>query len=271
MSAVGTMDRDTVIRLLPCYVCGDLPEGVAAAVAAAVAADPELQVAVGGITVTQQLCLEGLRQAAPEVGSLASVAPDLPARPVPDLAEVRPPVVESASRTPRWLGPALGLAAAALLAVTVGQVPAPDLVADAAELHQLATAGTLLHQSDSQRELHAALVAAGVPPMRAVVPDMSGLGMKLVGAMRTPDGGPGVVVVYEKEGQRYSCQFIEDFASGAQPVLWREVGGTLVRVVQQGDQAMVVWEGQGMVCIFSGPGSASQLLAMVEMRLTARG
>ncbi len=59
------MTREEVVGLLPCYVCGDVPADVAAALEAVLAEDPELAALAEQLGVLRGDCEEVLVQAPP--------------------------------------------------------------------------------------------------------------------------------------------------------------------------------------------------------------
>jgi hypothetical protein len=250
------LDRDTILGLLPCYVCGDLPQGVAAAIGAAVAADPELEAAVAGLRSSRVACQEALLVGIAELDLLQ------PAGGRPPVAA--PPAGGAAGSALGLLG---GLGAAALVLVALTGLGAPPRPADlalarAAELG----AGPLL---DPGADPGAALRAAGATPQLALAPDLSAHGLRLVGVAPIPGPRPGTAAVYERDGQRFVCQMIVAGGAPGTPDALREVGRLQLRGYAGPEGAVVIYDLGGMRCLFSGPLPLDALLELVAAMLGA--
>ncbi|MCB9780758.1 MAG: hypothetical protein H6742_19475 [Alphaproteobacteria bacterium] len=260
-----SLDLPTTRALLPCYICGDLPPHIHAAVEAALAEHPELLREVDDLRDARDACRVVMEELAGEVPELAPLAVPPAAPPVP--AEPVPPL-----RVPF----ALGIAAAALLAV-VGMArmnQRPDGISAMAAHHGPLVDGAVpqwFDQTDSG-ELRDAFLAAGVPPTMAVAPNLDHLGMRIVGGAVVPGDVPGAVVVYEDDqGRRYACQMVARPAPAEPPQALSIVAGHVLRGFQRGDTAVVVWEIAGMVCLFSADMPLDQLMAAVERRIGGAG
>lgn len=259
------LDAAKVRELLPCFVCGDLPEHVAAQVQAILDANPQLQTEALHLRDAEGACQEflaGLADQMPALGDLAAPAmPELV--PTPALPPVLP------LRAPLSL-----LAAAAGVLLVVGmsawqgasRAPLQGLLAK----HGPITAGTdsAFVAGQDPATLRRALIDAGALPGLAMVPDLSALGLQLVGAQVTTDR-PGVVIVYQRDGIRYACQMYTGEAPADAPQAVRLVAGTLLRGFHEDGLSVVVWDAVGMVCLFSAPLPLDQLMAAVEQRMTA--
>ncbi len=64
------LDRATLLRLLPCYACGDLPPPAARAVERALAADPDLRARAEALVLTRETCARALAEAAGDLAAL---------------------------------------------------------------------------------------------------------------------------------------------------------------------------------------------------------
>jgi len=275
-----TLDRDIILGLLPCFVCGDLPPAVSEAIAAAVAADPALQAAVAGLRASREACREALLGALPGLdlavapaplrgvggpadgGMLDGVAADgaLPGEAGAARAEAAP----GAAALWGGLVAGLGAAAAVLIGVVgVGAAPGPAALAlDRAE--RLAAAPPLAPGADPA----AALLAAGATPQLAMAPDLSAHGLRLVAVAPLPGPRPGTAAIYEKDGQRFVCQMIVAAGPPGPPDALREVGRLQLRAYRVGEGsspkgAVVIYDISGMRCLFSGPLPLEALLELV--------
>ncbi|RME20333.1 MAG: hypothetical protein D6798_20715 [Deltaproteobacteria bacterium] len=257
-----TLDRRTLRELLPCYVCGDLPEPIAAQVRELLARDAELAAEARNLEGAQDACRELLLGMADELPDLAALV----VAPVLD-----PPRAPAAPVRGGW---ALVAAAVGLLFVLGGvgilsrHPPVDGLLAQ----HAPFAAGQVdgfIAESDPDA-LAAALVRAGALPELGAVPDLRPLGLHLLGGGLATGDRPGTVVVYEKDGQRFVCQMFPGSAPRDMPVATRRVAGRTLRAYVDGDLAVVVWREAGMVCLFSGRAPPETLLAMVQAKLEFR-
>ena len=64
------LDRHTLLRLLPCYACGDLPPPAARAVERALATDPELRARADALVLTRDACARALAVAEDDLVAL---------------------------------------------------------------------------------------------------------------------------------------------------------------------------------------------------------
>lgn len=240
-------------NLLPCLVCGDLPPDVAAVVQAAVDRDPELGALVAAIRANNLVCRE-------EVLLWAGPAPD-----------IRGPLAASTPSRAPWLSLALALAAALLLAVGWSQRSGSELIEVAhRDAPSTQSDAGFITESDPGR-LSAALRDHGLTGTLAMVPDLRPMGIELVGGLASPDGRAGSALVYARGDQRFVCQMFTTLEGAAVPTLTATVRGTLLRAYDAPDGAFVVWRELGMICIFSGPMPAADLLAMVMAKHGAHG
>lgn len=252
-----TIPRETVVALLPCYLCDDLPDHIAAAVEEALATDADLQSRLEALTTGRDACLEALTAVAPELAAWPEL--DAPAPPHPSVPPTQP-----------W-GLAVGIAAAVLLAITAGRSPAPALERTlAAESTAIASEDGALLRASSPQALAAALRAAGVAPQLAVVPDLSAMGFQLVGARPTASEDsalPGVAVVYERNGERVVCRIHTARPTDSRPDATRTVEGITLRGFEHDSGAVVAWSSGGRWCLFSGPMPLAALLDAVAARI----
>ena len=254
------MDRQTIVALLPCYLCGDLPEEAARAIERALRADPSLRARLDTLQVGREACAE----------ALAAVAPELPGLGALDLAALRAPAPAAggasgstgASGGP--LGLLVGLAASAAIVVgglSLAEPGAPEL-ALAAAADATGAPGPL---APTPRE---ALLAQGAPPALAMAPDLSAQGFELVGVRFERGPRAGVVLTYERDGQRYHCRIHAAFQTGGVPDAVVDAGGVRLRGFERGPGASVVsWTSGGRTCLFSGPLPLRELLAVTAMRV----
>ncbi len=256
-----TLDPVKVRELLPCYVCGDLPEAVAAQVRAILDQHPALAAEARHLERAEDACRELLIGLADDIPNLEPLV----VLPVAHVAPVRSAPARG------WL--ALAAAAAGLLFVLGGagllaRHPAVDgLLAQHAPFADHSAAG-FIDESDPGA-LAAALVRAGATPSLGSVADLRQFGLELVGGGLATGDRLGTVVVYEKDGKRYVCQMYNGVAPKDTPVATRSVDGRVLRAYEDGDLAVVVWREAGMVCLFSGHAPPDQLLAMVAAKLRA--
>lgn len=260
------MDRATLEALLPCYLCGDLPPALNAAIEATVDADAALGAKLGHLGDGRDACREALAAVAPslpadllDLSLLESSAGPVPLE-LPAPAAGTAPTETSASP----LAALVGLAAGVLFAVAgaTGGADVPDEVT-------LATAPVEIAAPTADRAaLRQGLLDAGVAPHIAMVPDMSAMGYTLVDA-RVEDGPrKGVVVTYEKDGQRFHCRIYGAFQTGTVPLETRTVNGVVLRGFDDGaGGGVVAWTAKGRTCLFSGPAPVGELLALIEMRV----
>ena len=319
-----TLDRATVDALLPCFLCGDLPDEVHAAIESALAEDADLRgrletleggrdaclealsslsgavpdldheldlsgllTAAGGPAAsdTEEAALEDFEEAPTTVMSAIdiparatqlSAANDAPAATTPYGVEV--PKAESFTPPPpsRPLGPAaasvnpgglaLGLAAAvALLAVLAGGPPQQPAEVQLLDTHQQVVqepAGFIATTDGGA--LMDALRAAGADPRLAMAPDLTDWGYTLVGGSVS---GRGVVLVYERDGRRYTCQIYSARVTSSRPDVVQDASGVVVRGFQEGELGVVSWTAGGRTCLFSGPAPVAELMAFVTERI----
>jgi hypothetical protein len=256
------LDPATIEALLPCYLCGDLPVEVARAIEAAMEADAGLRARLTDLVGGREACRE----------ALAAVAPDLPAGLLDlSLLAARPLELPAAGPAP-WPPPAgadpiaalVGMAAGAMLllaGVGAGGAPPPEvtLAARAVEVSALAATPAALVQG---------LAAAGAPPALQWVPDLSAQGFALVDARLEREPRLGIVVTYEKDGQRYHCRIYGASPTRSVPDETRVVRGVVLRGFDDGaGGGVVAWTGAGRTCLFSGPAPVAELLAVVAARL----
>lgn len=245
-----SFERDELLHLLPCHLCGDLPAGVSEQVEEALRDDAELRIMYDTLVVSREECarlLEAAREAVPELAELGHA----PAPPVPTVPPTRP-----------W-GLAVGVAAALLLTVGSALQDRQDAVEQGFfDTHVAAVESPALLAGPG---LPVALQAAGVEPRLAMAPDLSAQGFALVGVMPVPGGG--VAVVYERDGKRYVCQIYAAVPTALQPDRVEQVGPVLMRGFERGEQAAVSWSSGGRTCVFSGEVPVDELLAVVRQRL----
>jgi hypothetical protein len=104
-----------------------------------------------------------------------------------------------------------------------------------------------------------------------MAPDLSAMGFALVSARYEDGPRAGVVLTYEKDGQRFHCRIHAGFQTGTVPDAVRVANGVVLRGFEDGAGGSVVsWSGGGRTCLFSGPAPLDDLLAMVAMRVDPR-
>lgn len=249
------LDRDTILSLLPCYICGDLPPEVAERIAARLDGDAELQARVEQLGLVRTECSGVLAATLAELPELSEI-----------LAQVKLTPQGSAPAPPvRLWGLWVGLAAAALL--TLGMASADPTPREQAFFSVTTDLGASARAVNAPL---AGLLDAGVEPRLAMAPDLSALGFKLLTVLplRTPT--PGVAAVYEKDGKRYVCQIYADAGAHGIPDEVRTVRGTTLRGYRQGSASIVSWVGGGRLCVFGGEARLDELFAVVSARLTGR-
>lgn len=241
--------------MLPCYLSGDLGGEECAQVKAALEADPSLAQALEALQAGRTAAQAALFAQAPVVSSPASQAQE-PAAPVR---------VTSADG---W-GLGVGLAAAAVLLfglrVAVHTTPEQIELLKVQTMAEEQPAGFI--HARTPAELVAAFRAAGVAPSLAMAPDLQHLGFSMVGGLVDPAGRHGSVVVYEKDGRTYACQMYAALGTSGGADATHHLAGLTLQAFEGDGEAIVSWRApNGMVCLFSGAGSAEDLLAMVEAR-----
>lgn len=225
--------KSSIRQRLPCYARGDLPPDAAREVERALAEDTELRRDLDALRNADVLARRGLLECAP----------------VPSGGS----------------GLFFGLVAALLLVVGLGlhRAPPPGL-AESARLYRVATASPPGFIAETDRTaLSRALVAQGVEPALAEVFDLSKGGLSLVGGMAVPGDRPGRLVVYRKGDDFYVCAVYPALDTSARPVAVRQVGDKLLRAFQGEGVGVVTWALNGRTCVFVGPGTARQVLAVV--------
>ncbi|NOY25932.1 MAG: hypothetical protein GXP62_08685 [Oligoflexia bacterium] len=259
-----TLDVSHARQILPCFVCGDLPPQIAVQVQALLDAHPQLAAEADALKGAEGACRALMERLAEEYPDDLLDFDDLSLSADPD------PVPTLAAPLRPWM--AL-LAAAASLLLVVGAVtalhasqPALQGLPDQHALHVAADDPAFIAQTDPAT-LGQALVAGGVEPGLAMVPDLSALGLDLVGGQPV-SGRPGAVLVYQGQGgHRYVCQLYSGAPPTDPPDAVRHVAGTTLRGFQRGNLGVVVWQAYGMFCMFTGDGPVDQLLAMISKRV----
>ncbi len=252
-----TLPRETVELLLPCYLCGDLPEELLADVGAAIAADPDLRMRLHTLGDGREACRAALQAAAgalPELGDAGLPSPNLPPQSDPGGAA--------------WPGLLAAVAAAILLMATfAGAPPQPEELRLLAVHRSAVAAGPAFIEATDGARLSAAFRAAGVSPSHAMAPDLSGQGYRLLGGMVNAQRN-GVAVVYEKDGKRFVCQIYAAEVSHSRPDRVRRVRGVTLRGFQQEGASVVAWTAGSRTCLFSGEAPLDTLLAEAAARLS---
>lgn len=258
-----SFDRSALLHLLPCRLCGDLPDEIVAQVDAALAEDAELRSMYEELELSRDQCAQLLDSAMEAVPGLAELGVGAPAAAPAPSGPAVPPT--------RLRGLWLGLAAALLLAVgaaaSTPAVPCARYFSAHAAAAQAAASTAPELVRGAGPALRAALLAAGVEPRLAMAPDLSDQGFTLVGVLPlgTPHGG--VAVVYEKDGKHYVCQIFGAGPAPGQPDAVEAVGGLLLRGYEDGPRSAVSWTGGGRMCVFSGEAPLGDLFAVVRRRV----
>jgi anti-sigma factor RsiW len=239
------VDRQTAIALLPCFVCGDLPAQAAAGIERLLESDPELRALERDLRAVRLECGDLLRQPAPA----------LP-----------PPAV-------RWSA-AAALSAAALVLAVLGwlllSAPAAGPLEGFAEVAALSAGapGATWLEETAPEALRRAFLAAGVPPELAMAPELTHLGLSIAGGA-VVDGG-AVVIYRDAEGREYRCQMVGATPLAATPdrrLRAPRAGLPDVDLYRRGGEALAIWRGGGMLCVFSGEVPAEALAALTLARL----
>jgi len=257
-----TMDRTRVLDLLPCYLCGDLPDHINASIEAYLDTDLDMKGRLDTLKSSRDLCVELLQTDIPAHFDFEAPPAPAPAPAAPNVPATRP------------VGLVLGIAAAALLFVSMRSVsPSIDSGTEVGELHtEVSSNDALLLTADSPMALMGVLRDHGVSPQLAMVPDMSAMGFTLVGArILAPDttgGGPGVAVVYERDGERFVCQIQLQPPTHGAPIATDTAKGVVLRAYRTHSGAIVSWYQGGRWCVWGGPAEPMAMLSMVKMRMT---
>lgn len=247
-----SLDRDTVVHLLPCYVCGDLPEPMKEQIRAMLRDDPVLAARAEALSGAEDVCRELLLAGLPAVSTPMPLARSASSGLAGALA---------------WAAAAIGLVALSPTLYSAGEPPLHGLV----ELHaQVAPAdeASFIAETDARR-LAVALVEAGVPMDLAMVADLSEMGLQLIGG-QPATGRLGALILYEKDGVRYVCQVYRALPAMS-PLATQKVGASTVRSYQHGELGLVLFDGPGVMCVFSGLQPADRIMAMVVERLSSMG
>ncbi|MCP4806443.1 MAG: hypothetical protein GY913_22060 [Proteobacteria bacterium] len=260
------MDRNQLVELLPCFVCGDLPDEVMEQVRVAVAADPELAAIVAALSESNDLCPDALSGSAP--GGLLLDAPTPPST----LAD--PSADEPANRG--W-PLVVGLACAALLALALllpnqsADLPhfEEDLVHAAqvsADLHVDRVDGWIPASSSS--ELKQAFLDGGLTMPMAVVADLEGIGLTVVGGVAHQHG---TLVTYEDaDGERFDCHMTGVLPTELEPTQVLEPprdGLPALEVFERHGQTAVLWQDGMMMCVLVTHASADRLVAVAQAKV----
>lgn len=261
------MTRDDAIRLLPCYVSGDLPPDVVAALDNLVADDPEVEQLVDQLRKQNERVVRVLCTEAPEalvsswnlemVGTTAEV-------------ERRP--------TPRHAGTPFLLTVAALFAailLAVGLLwslgperQAPASVESVAYAHEIAMAGKLqaFDPADSQK-LGRAFASAGVPSRLREVPDLGWLGLEPEAVYIIPGQPPGSAVRYRGADAEFLCQMWLGMGIPGRGVQERDVGEVRLHGYQSDGLSLVMWIDNNLLCVMSAQVPLEELLDLAERRV----
>ena len=242
-----SMDRETLLALLPCYACGDLPPEVSDAVRDAVEGDPGLTELLEGIVCSRDACREALSRAAPLL----------------DVEVRRRRLTRGPSPSP--LGLVVGGAAAVALAVWgAAATDGGQALRELGAVHAAASGRAGFTSVATVSEARDVLIACGVPAGLAAVPDLSLLGLAVQGVQSAPGPRLGVVAVYELQGQTFTAQCFEELGLRAQAEELVSVNGRWLRVFQAEGISLVAWETRGLDCVLSGPMGPGQLLALLS-------
>lgn len=269
------LDLQTTRQLLPCFVCGDLDEDVAAQVQAVLDANPRLQAEADAMRSAEAACLELMAELAGEIPDLGpiSLVPDQDDFPgSPPVAAPAQPALAPAALAPAW---SLLAAAAALVLVFLGawrlgqHPPVDGLLAQHQPFVSQQVDGFIAETDPTA--LGMALMATEAGAYLGMVSDLSPLGLELVGGGLATGDRLGTVVVYTDGDKRYVCQMYGRPAPTDPPDIVKQVGAHTLRAYQVGELSVVVWEEGGMVCLWSGQGTPEQMLAMVEEKMTKLG
>lgn len=251
------MDRNQLIDLVPCYVCGDLPPELMDQVRAAVEADPELAALVEALSQDNDLCRDAL-------GAQAPAGLSLEAAPARDPAMRGWPLV-------------VGLACAAIFALalllpsTQADLPAfeddlVDAVSLAADLHLERADGWV--EASSAKELEDAFLAQGLTMPMAMVADLSDEGLFVVGGVVHEHG---TIVTYEAaDGTRYDCHMTGVLPFEAQPTQVLEAprqGAPDLQVFDLGVQTAVLWQDGPMICVLVTRGAEDRVVALAKAKV----
>lgn len=254
------MDRDTIVALLPCYLCDDVPDHVRQVLERALEEDATLRSHLTTLRTGREACAEALAAIAPELPG--NVELDLSGLSAPRGALGAPPV---APANPFGLAVAVAACAALVLGgASTDDAPPYEIVLAAAAVAPGPEGPPPVAPWD-------ALLAQGAPPALAMAPDLSAHGFERV-AVRFEDGPrAGVVITYEKDGERFHYRIHTAFQTGTAPDAVVDAGGVLLRGFGRGPDASVVsWTSGGRTCLFSGPLPLQDMLAIIAIRVNPR-
>ncbi len=232
--------RDNIESYLPCYVCGDMPEAMVAAIDAIVHTDDALRARVDVLRASRDLCRDTLLQRAP-----SEDAPPEPVAPAPQRVF---PIV----------GLSVAVVAVLLTALATEPAPGPTIAAR----HALANDDRDILRAATSDGLSALLVQAGVLPSQACVPDLSQRGLTLVGAHLATLSTP-TLLVYEADGQRYTLAHTYTRPPAAHPTHVQTVGGVVIRGYSEPSGTWVEWTHHGTTHQLTGPLPLPQLIEHV--------
>lgn len=188
-----------------------------------------------------------------------------------------PPGNEPPPRRP----PVFGWAAAAFLVLVVATTPAIwGLVvrtdwSDLGALHAETLAADALTLGGSPEALVRALFAEGVSSRLAEAPDLSSLGLTLVGARRVSTPEPAVVLVYSGDQRLWTLQHhLRGEPPGGEVVATRATGSGTLRARRVTDAVVVGWtEPGGSLWVLGAAAPAGRVLDVAagirEMRARA--
>lgn len=249
------MDRNQLIELLPCFVCGDLPAEVMAQVQAAVDSDPELAELVALLGESNDLCRQELAQPAP-------VGLEVP--------------VEDDQVTRGW-ALVVGLACAALFALALllphrsAELPEfqDDLthaVAVTNDLHLDRLEGWVA--ADSAGQLQQAFLDGGLTMPMAMVADLTGIGLEVVGGVAHANGT--IVSYVNAQGDRIDCHMtgvLPVQATATEVLAAPTAGKPDLQVFDLHGASAVLWQDGDMICVLSTRGDVDALLAVARVKV----
>ena len=175
----------------------------------------------------------------------------------------------------RFLVPALGLVAAAAIAIVVLVNRSHDPVTEAAEDLKSYAASTLAldHRTEAPHELEQFFAAGGLD-FPARVFDFGMMNFTLRGGrIHRINGRPSALFAYSSvDGRHIVCQMYRGRLSGLPKGFERHVlGGMEFRSYRRGGAALVVWEEGALVCILASDGDPSEALEFARAKAQAAG
>jgi hypothetical protein len=271
------VNRQDLVRLLPCYVAGDLDAELAQEVEQLIRRDPDLGSLARDLQQEHELVTEVIRLEAP-LALEARLAEALPP-PAPKAQRPRPLPGSGQAVRAVLIGAAIAVgAAAAVLSVQAltspraAQSEGDPRLSGLRDGHRAALERDgWLDPSDADG-IRDAADAAGVPARVQVIPELDGLGLRTEAVAVLPGNPSGFGVVHHDGSHRVVSQMWTRISPLGPPTQTTSVGAVDIRAYQAGELALTVFESDGVEWVMSSSDlSVAALVALTERRVRALG